>query len=279
MYTMLGMILVAILVLLGVYLPKYVMTYTDKHTEGNITEFVIKSELYKLSFSNFNEELISMAKTDLWGSKLQVVQLTEAENELTDLELEKTVNEEIDLLRKGGIIPSNVTVRNTDMKERKLLSLYSEDKNNELNGVRLWKLHYVGKEYSLDLLIDAYFSKICQMRLVLNPIDKRTESERYKISSLPPLHNLERKTSQWWNCLLDFYYNYPENLDIYADFYASINKYDKVSESQYSNLMDFYGFENQNTLLMYFSNDYDYSQTNIQTISFGIWNLNKKLGF
>ena len=277
-YTMIGMLLLGILVLLAVYLPKYVMQYTDKHTEGNITEFVIKSELNKVSFSNFSEELISMGKTDLWDNKLQVVRLAEAENVFTDVELTETVNKEIDLLRKGENFP-NVEVRNTDMKEHKLLSLYSEDKNNELNRVRLWKLRYVGKEYSLDLLIDAYFLKICQMRLVLNIHDDLTESEHYKISLMPSLNNLRTRTTQWWNNLLDLYYNNPKNIEIFADFYASMYKFDKVSESENSNLMQFYGIDSPNTVLMYFDIDYDYSQSSTHTISFGIWNLNKKLGF
>ncbi len=271
-----GVTVVFGLVLLALFFPKIIMKVSDEETENQISGFYTEIKTYDNGFTNFYEELKCMSDEEVWRDGLKKVYINENGGQVTDEDLSEAVNHGLKRLQGCNMLKTAYVVRKESLKSRRLLSLYSEDKENKLNGVRMWDLTYETDTYRMDLLMDVDYNVICTFRLTLHIATSDDIRKEYLLTDDYRDQVDNASKDRWWKERLEAYYELTQK-DIYCVTHqagAIAIQGNKANRNNHL-LVEEYGYYTTKVLMTYYN--VAISPGDKETLQFGLYNVYKMM--
>lgn len=292
------LLLLGLILFLAVRIPGWVMKRMDLARQENMVPFQQVVSAHKNSYASISEEFEDMANEDNW-EKVQIVPVSSHLTETTEQQLTDAVNQELINMMDYAIIWNKIEVSVDDLKECSRLAIYSENDENPLNGIEIWKLIYQNDDINFEFYMDANYLKIFQASMNSSQLyDQITyieravyDSETKSFSSMDEEYEYMSDISMYYfNEILDNSYgNYDRIIDVQASRLQNLEEmqaitinskkeeYNWQSDDEYANtsVSSMFGYEKGDALIVYY--DYDTDEEKQTQIQFGVWNFHEML--
>lgn len=265
--TLLLRLLIAVLfIVFSVFIPKWLMYFTDKKTQTEEELFFLSVVQYQADISDAYSELQAFADEEAMNGVRLLYGYGEG-SALTDEMLIEVVNEELLEMVYYGVLMHVITFEASDILSWDSGVLYSDDMEHALNGLEIWEVALENDEYYIYMTLDAEYHNILSIGIV----------------ALQEENQLKDRVVQYTDGVykyVDFSHaNFANSIDkYYSDIYEDTAIVDlEILDVYYTEnaalglntYQEAFGYDDT-TLLLYYAADFQ--ETNGR-LCFGIWNV------
>lgn len=168
-WNLIGITLVILMVFLAMKSPSWIQTYMDQNAEKKVEGFELEAQTYEQKYTSFSEEMKLLANEMNWNG-IQLVPVTDNMEQISNEQLTKAVNQELYNIITLTDLAQKMMVSSDQLIVRERYSLYSQDNENKLNGLEIWKLEYSTEQQSIKVVMDVNFQKIYMINISKNDI-------------------------------------------------------------------------------------------------------------